>query len=148
MSDEQGEECPGEVPGACDAPCQAAEETLPFCVPKCPPKYVLGFPDFLTDRLRKTDPNIGVMKRTWKDMAAQHWEDFRAVGKKRKTREKHVPIHEGNVTDIPETEPPKVHPAVRTAIRRRIATLQRIADEMNSEEMREVLKDLRQLIAS
>lgn len=138
MSDEQA---------ACDDEGERVPvPTLPFCVPKCVPKAVHEFPNFLTDVLHIPDPNIAVMKRTLKDMEAQHWDSYKAAGKKRKVREK--PIHEGNVSDIPETRQPKVHPTARSAIRRQIATLQRIADEMKSDEMREVLDEIRQIIIS
>lgn len=125
-----------------------ANEELPYCVPKRVPKYVCGFAEFLLNIVREIDPNIPVMRDTWQLYERRQWENYHARGKKRKKREKKEVVGEGNVNDVPESEVPKVHPSVRTALRRKMATLKRIADEIKSPEMNEILTDMNHIIST
>jgi len=146
---DDSEQGPGQLgsPDAQEGVDLEAKAPLPHYIPAKVPPYMHAFTGFLVDEMKDLDPNVTIMGATLKDREAKCWANFQAAGRKRKKREKKMPsTQEGNVIDALETAP-KVHPSVRTALRRKMATLRRIADELNSAEMREVLLDMNQIIA-
>lgn len=125
-------------------------ESLTFCIPKRTPKWVTGFPDFLDNVLHIGDPNIKIMKDTWLQYERQYWDTFQARGKPRKKREKKEPATlEGNVIDVPESEkpPPKVHPSVRSALRKIMASFKRIGIRHKDREVDELLELMNNIIS-
>jgi len=106
--------------------------SLDYAVPKRVPKWVIGFVDHLEHVAKLPDANVPQMALTWKQYEATHWADFQARGKKR-----------GDKKPKPEKEE---RDTKQKQLRQKLKELRRIADNMSSEEMAQIVADMEALV--
>lgn len=105
---------------------------LDYSVPKRVPKWVVGFAEHLHTQAKLADPAVPQMALTWKQYEGTHWADFQARGKKRGEKKPK------------ETDTEKDGRQKR--LRQKLKELRRIADDMASEQMSQIVADLEALV--
>ena len=106
--------------------------SLDYAVPKRVPKWVIGFVEHLQHVGKVSDANVPQMALTWKQYETTHWPDFQARGKKRGEKK-------------PKEDKPEKDNKQRQ-LRQKLKELRRIADNMSSQEMAQIVADMEALV--
>lgn len=110
--------------------------SLDYTVPKRVPKWVVGFADHLQHHAKVGDANVPQMALTWKQYEANFWPDFQARGKARGAKK-------------PKEAADKDKPDGRQKrLRQKLKELRRIADDMGSDNMSQIVADLEALVGA
>jgi len=113
--------------------------SLDYSVPKRVPKWVIGFVGHLEHVARVADANVPQMALTWKQYETTNWADFQARGKKRgeKKPKGDKPEKDDNQREKDDKQ---------KQLRQKLKELRRIADNMASNEMAQIVADMEALV--
>ena len=108
--------------------------SLDYTIPKRVPKWVVGFADHLEKHAKVGDAAVPQMALTWKQYEASFWPDFQARGKVRGAKK---PKEDKDKPD-----------GKQKRLRQKLKELRRIADDMGSDNMSQIVADLEALVNS